>query len=80
MEITCKSYKEILDGLPGMNRSRFEVFRYEDMVTDQLKVAKRIYEFIGSGISPSLQEWLDSEEKNGRTQAGLKRAENFRSS
>lgn len=69
MNITCLSYEEILAYLPNLDRKRFEIFRYEDMVADQMRIAEKVYGFLGIEISSSLRDWLEGEEKNGRTQA-----------
>lgn len=69
MNITCLSYEEILAYLPDLDRKRFEIFRYEDMVADQMRIAEKVYDFLGIEISSSLRDWLEGEEKNGRTQA-----------
>ena len=69
MNITCLSYEEILAHLPDLDRKRFEIFRYEDMVADQMRIAEKVYDFLGIEISSSLRDWLEGEEKNGRTQA-----------
>ena len=69
MNITCLSYEEILAYLPNLDRKRFEIFRYEDMVADQMRIAEKVYGFLGIEISSSLRAWLEGEEKNGRTQA-----------
>ena len=69
MNITCGSYEEILAYLPDLDRKRFGIFRYEDMVADQMRIAEEVYDFLGIEISSSLRDWLEGEEKNGRTQA-----------
>ena len=68
MKITCNAYNDISDYFNTVDRNRFLFIRYEDMANDQQKIAKRVYDFLGLQISPSLLNWLKNVEKNGRSQ------------
>ena len=68
MKITCNGYNDISDYFNTVDRKRFLFIRYEDMANDQQKIAKRVYDFLGLQISPSLLNWLKNVEKNGRSQ------------
>lgn len=68
MKITCNAYNDISDYFNTADRKRFLFIRYEDMANDQQKIAKRVYDFLGLKISPSLRKWLENTEKIGRSQ------------
>ena len=68
MKITCNAYNDISDYFNTVDRKRFLFIRYEDMANDQQKIAKRVYDFLGLKISPSLRKWLENTEKIGRSQ------------
>lgn len=68
MKITCNAYNDISDYFNTVDRNRFLFIRYEDMANDQQKIARRVYDFLGLTISPSLLNWLKNVEKNGRSQ------------
>ena len=68
MKITCDAYNDISDYFNTVDRKRFLFVRYEDMANDQQKIARKVYDFLGLKISPSLLHWLKNVEKNGRSQ------------
>ena len=67
MKITCNAYNDISDYFNIVDRKRFLFIRYEDMANDQQKIARKVYDFLGLEISPSLMNWLKNEKKNGRS-------------